>query len=149
MALYERVAGIIEAARGHVARTVNTAMAQAYWLIGREIVEIEQRGQDRAAYGEQIIENLAGRLSKRFGRGFSVRSLRRIRQFYLTYPDGSSLPAESGGGDKRPTPLAISDGAEIRPTALAESGTQSVDSRSEPDGHRGGLYETWDLRGAE
>ena len=46
--LFERVAEIIESARGHVARTANSAMVQAYWLIGREIVEVEQHGKQRA-----------------------------------------------------------------------------------------------------
>lgn len=46
--LYERVAGIIEASRTRMARSVNAAMVQAYWLIGREIVEVEQRGTERA-----------------------------------------------------------------------------------------------------
>lgn len=50
-ALYERVAQIIEASRTHVSRTVNTAMVYAHWLIGREIVEVEQAGKERADYG--------------------------------------------------------------------------------------------------
>lgn len=62
-ALYDRVAQIIEAARTHVSRTVNTAIVHAYWLIGREIVEVEQEGEERAEYGKQLIERLAGRLS--------------------------------------------------------------------------------------
>ena len=52
--LFKRVAEIIEAARGNVARTVNSAMVHAYWLIGREIVEIEQHGKERAGYGEEL-----------------------------------------------------------------------------------------------
>ena len=89
-ALYERVAQIIEAARVHVSRTVDTAMVHAYWLIGREVVEVEQAGKERAEYGRQLIERLAKRLSTKFGKGFSPRTLRRIRQFYLIYPEGST-----------------------------------------------------------
>jgi len=95
-ALYERVAQIIEAARVHVSRTVDTAMVHAYWLIGRDVVEVEQAGKERAEYGRQLIERLAKRLSTRFGKGFSPRTLRRIRQFYLIYPEGSNLPHELG-----------------------------------------------------
>ena len=51
LALFKRVAEIIESARGRVARSVNSAMVQAYWLIGREIVEIEKQGKKRAGYG--------------------------------------------------------------------------------------------------
>ncbi len=119
--LYERIAAILDEARSRVARTVNTAMVHAYWLIGREIVEVEQEGKERAGYGEQLMEGLARRLSKRFGKGFSVRSLRRVRQFYLTFPDGSRLPADLGGAPIRPAPLAGASGGDIRPTPLAES----------------------------
>jgi hypothetical protein len=49
--LYKRVARILEQARGQVARSVNTAMVRAYWLVGREIVEVEQAGEQRAGYG--------------------------------------------------------------------------------------------------
>jgi hypothetical protein len=58
-ALFARVVEIIEAARGHVSRSVNTAIVQAYWLIGREIVEVEQHGEKRAGYGDEVIERLA------------------------------------------------------------------------------------------
>ena len=119
--LYERIAAILDEARSRVARTVNTAMVHAYWLIGREIVEVEQEGKERAGYGEQLMEGLARRLSKRFGKGFSVRSLRRVRQFYLTSPDGSRRPPARGGAPIRPAPLAGASGGDIRPTPLAES----------------------------
>lgn len=89
--LYQRVAGILEQARGQVARTVNTAMVQAYWHIGREIVEVEQAGKQRAGYGEEVIKRLSARLMDQFGKGFSVASLKRMRQFYLTFPVGSAL----------------------------------------------------------
>jgi hypothetical protein len=75
-ALYERIASIIDAARTHVARSVNTAMVHAYWLIGREIVEVEQAGEARAGYGEQVLDRVAARLTKAFGKGFSPRTLR-------------------------------------------------------------------------
>jgi hypothetical protein len=75
-ALFERVARIVEAARAQVARSVNTAMVHAYWLIGREIVEVEQSGKERAEYGEQAVRRLAERLSERFGKGFSTPPLR-------------------------------------------------------------------------
>ena len=100
--LFKRVTEIIEAARGHVARSVNSAMVQAYWLIGREIVEVEQHGEKRAGYGARVIEGLAKRLAGRVGKGFSVPNLRNMRQFYLTYPKGSALPGALGGTATRP-----------------------------------------------
>ena len=63
-----RVRTILTEARAAMARTVNTEMVRAYWLIGREIVEGEQRGQARAGYGEELIEQLSARLQAEFGR---------------------------------------------------------------------------------
>jgi hypothetical protein len=60
--LYQRVAEILEHARGQVARTINTAMVCAYWLIGCKIVEVEQPGEQRAGYGEEVIKRLSTRL---------------------------------------------------------------------------------------
>lgn len=120
-ALYERIARIIDSARTHVARSVNTAMVHAYWLIGREIVEVEQAGEARAGYGEQVLERLAARLTKGFGKGFSPRTLRRVRQFYQTYPGGSVLPPELGGPEKRSALLSRSSTEEIRSALLSKS----------------------------
>jgi predicted nuclease of restriction endonuclease-like (RecB) superfamily len=99
-ALYERSVQIIEAARTHVSRTVNTSMVHAYWLIGREIVEVDQAGKKRAAYGEEVVKRLAGRLTARYGRGFTTSNVKRMRQFYLSFPDGSRIPEDLGGPRK-------------------------------------------------
>ena len=72
-ALFGRVVSILDQARGNVVRAVNTNMVLAYWLIGHEIVEALQGGEERAAYGKKIIEDLSGRLTERYGKGFSVR----------------------------------------------------------------------------
>jgi predicted nuclease of restriction endonuclease-like (RecB) superfamily len=120
-ALFARVVEIVEAARGHVVRSVNTAMVQAYWLIGREIVEVEQHGEKRAGYGDEVIERLALRLARKLGEGFGARTLRRIRQFYATYPEGSELPPELGGPPKRTAALSKSKPREIRTAALTKS----------------------------
>ena len=84
--IYNRVRRILESARASVARSVNTTQVAAYWLIGREIVEEEQKGQKRAGYGETLLQNLAQRLKSDFGAGYSVHNLKFIRQFYLEYP---------------------------------------------------------------
>jgi hypothetical protein len=106
--LFERVAEIIESARGHVARTVNSAMVHAYWLIGREIVEVEQHGKQRAGYGEDLMNRLAERLTARFGKGFGPRTLRRVRLFYLTFPKGSALLSDPSAVRKWTAPLSKS-----------------------------------------
>ena len=84
--IYNRVRRILDSARTSVARSVNTTQVAAYWLIGREIVEEEQKGQKRAGYGEALLQNLAQRLKSEFGAGYSVHNLKFIRQFYLEYP---------------------------------------------------------------
>lgn len=121
--LYQRVADILDSAQSLVARTVNTAMVHAYWHVGREIIEVEQRGQDRANYGEQLITNLAARLGPRFGRGMSVVTLRRIRRFYLAYPNGTQIPRDFERFEIRSTVLTklMSDKQVFFPTSLSWS----------------------------
>ncbi len=120
-ALFARVVDIIEVARGHATRSVNTAMVQAYWLIGREIVEVEQHGEKRAGYGERVVEGLAERLAAQFDKGFSVPNLRNMRQFFLIYPCGSTLPTELGGPGKRSAVPSELGAGKIRTAAAAES----------------------------
>jgi len=84
--LYQRVRKILELAQAGVARTVNTTLVTSNWLIGREIVEEEQRGRKRADYGHHILTDLSARMGSVFGRGYSVDSLEACRRFYLTYP---------------------------------------------------------------
>jgi hypothetical protein len=81
------IKGILAAARQNAYSAVNVAMVEAYWQIGKRIVEQEQHGKDRAAYGESILKELSKALTAEFGRGFSYANLRNFRQFYLTYPD--------------------------------------------------------------
>ena len=85
--LMDRVVSILEQARANVARSVNSNMVIAYWLIGREIVEAVQSGGDRAEYGESLLDDLSKQLSKGYGRGFSVTNLRYFRLFYQAFSD--------------------------------------------------------------
>jgi len=84
--IYDRIRKIIEHARGSIARAINTEMVIAYWHIGMEIVEEEQRGRSRAGYGEKLIETISKRLSGDFGKGFDVSNLWNMRKFYKVYP---------------------------------------------------------------
>ncbi|WP_199193297.1 DUF1016 N-terminal domain-containing protein [Blastopirellula marina] len=83
--LFQRVAAILDQARGNVARSVNTNMVLAYWLIGREIVQELQGGEQRAEYGKQVLEDLSARLTERYQRGFSVTNLRYFRLFLIAF----------------------------------------------------------------
>lgn len=84
--LYSRVREILDAARVGIARTVNTTQVVANWLIGREIVEEEQRGRRWAGYGTELLSELAARLRQEFGAGYGVNNLELFRRFYLEYP---------------------------------------------------------------
>lgn len=81
------VRSILEEARRVTVRAVNSTMVFSYWLIGRRIVQEEQHGANRAAYGEQILKRLSRELSQEFGEGFSYANLKNMRKFYKTYPD--------------------------------------------------------------
>lgn len=83
---YRRIRDILAVARAGVARTVNTTQVLSNWLIGREIIEAEQQGKNRAGYGESLLKNLAQQLKQDFGRGYSYSNLKYFRQFYLTFP---------------------------------------------------------------
>jgi len=90
---YESIAGVLRAARSNAYRAVNFVMVEAYWNIGRMIVEEEQQGKGRAEYGAALIKNLSLRLTEEFGKGFTERNLWHIRQFYLVFPpDGPENP---------------------------------------------------------
>ena len=96
-ALFERVVSILEQARGNVVRAVNSHMVLAYWLIGREIVQQVQGGEERAEYGEKVVEELSSRLTERYGKGFSVTNLWYFKQFYLAFQNRFQIPHPAGG----------------------------------------------------
>jgi predicted nuclease of restriction endonuclease-like (RecB) superfamily len=85
-ALYGRVRQILESARTSAARSVNTAQVVGNWMVGREIVEEEQQGQERAGYAEGLVAVLSERLRGDYGAGYSAQNLWYMRQFYLAYP---------------------------------------------------------------
>jgi|LGOV01.1.fsa_nt_gb predicted nuclease of restriction endonuclease-like (RecB) superfamily len=80
------IKSILEQARSKTRSAVNSAMVEAYWLIGRRIVEEEQQGQHKATYGKRLIEELSTALTADLGKGFSYANLYNCRQFYLKFP---------------------------------------------------------------
>ena len=84
--LHLHIRNLLLSTKIQVRQTINTAMVQTYWQIGRMIVEDEQRGQQRAAYGKQVLPALAKQLTDEFGSGFSVQSLWNYRLFYSQFP---------------------------------------------------------------
>lgn len=88
---YDSVLGdiskVIDAARKSAARSVNCIMTAAYWLVGRRIVEFEQKGSERAGYGEALLKRLSHDLTSRFGRGFAKSNLYQMRSFYMAHQE--------------------------------------------------------------
>jgi predicted nuclease of restriction endonuclease-like (RecB) superfamily len=117
----DRIRTILSHARATALRTANAAMVAAYWHIGREIVEEEQRGSERAKYGMKLIEQLSENLTREFGRGYSVANVRLIRQFYLAYRK------------RRPT-IRDSVSRELGPAAETGKKRDAVSTESIPSG---------------
>ncbi|OOS01715.1 hypothetical protein B0186_02320 [Canicola haemoglobinophilus] len=92
--LIGNIVKIIQQARSQVRQTVNSAMVQSYWEIGRLLVEDEQQGKERAEYGKYVLKTVSERLTTMFGKGFDERNLRKMRQFYLTFPIRDSVRPE-------------------------------------------------------
>lgn len=89
--LYRNVQDVIESSRATVYRAANASMIQAYWNIGRLILEEEQTGEERAGYGKQIITDLASRLQSQYGKGYTETNLKYMRQFYRAFEKGHAL----------------------------------------------------------
>ena len=88
---YNNIKSILQVARDTAYKQVNFIMVEAYWNIGKTIVEQEQNGEDRAKYGKAIIKELSARLIEDFGKGFSTTNLKQMRQFYIIFPKGHTL----------------------------------------------------------
>ena len=92
--LYSAIRQVLETARQSAYKAVNFAMVQAYWQIGRLIVEDEQKGEVRAEYGKKVLAELADRLTSEFGKGFDASNLRYMRLFYQAFPKCDALRHE-------------------------------------------------------
>ena len=90
---YGSIKGILISARNNAYRAVNFTMVQAYWEIGKSIVE-KQNGDKRSEYGKGLIKELSIQMTKDFGKGYSERNLRGMRQFYLCFPIWQTLSAK-------------------------------------------------------
>jgi predicted nuclease of restriction endonuclease-like (RecB) superfamily len=116
--LLRGVVTLIEQGRISSVRSVNAVLTSTYWLVGRRIVEHEQSGAERAAYGETLLKRLAHDLTAELGRGFSERNLEQMRLFYVGWPISQTLSAKFV-----PPPISqtVSAKSAIRQTPSAES----------------------------
>ena len=87
---YEQIRSVLENARNQAYSAANSAMVQAYWSIGKSIVE-QQGKSERAEYGRQLLQELSKQLTHDFGKGFTASNLRNMRQFYLTFSNCYAL----------------------------------------------------------
>ena len=96
---YARIREILSTARSKAYAAANFAMVEAYWNIGKSIVE-KQGGEARAEYGSKLLAELSVQMTEDFGKGFTVANLKNMRQFYLTFPNGYALRSELSDKDE-------------------------------------------------
>lgn len=127
-ALYSSIRQVIHQARQHVSQAVNQQMVQAYWHIGRLIVEEEQQGRERAEYGKQQLSMLSERLREEFGKGFDISNLRNMRRFYLAFPKQETVSLELSWSHYNR--LARLENAQARQWYMAEAARQNWSVRA-------------------
>ena len=88
--IFEEIKGLINKSRDRVYSVVNTEMLNLYWNIGKIIMEI-QNGNERASYGDSVLEKLSKKLTNEFGTGFSVDNLEKMRKFYNIFQNSETL----------------------------------------------------------
>lgn len=91
--IFDNIKDLVINSRNKVYQTVNTEMLNLYWNIGKAIMEIQQ-GDERASYGDAVLDKLSQKLTNEFGKGFSSRNLRTMRKFYLMYPIWKTVSAK-------------------------------------------------------
>ena len=91
--LFDNIKDMVINSRNRVYSAVNTEMLNLYWNIGKVIMEIQQ-GDERAAYGDAVLDKLSQKLTNEFGKGFSSRNLRTMRKFYIMYPIWKTVSAK-------------------------------------------------------
>jgi len=89
--LVTQLRDLLQKNRQKLQQNINTTMVHTYWQVGRLIVEQEQQGSERAAYGKQVLKQLSNVLTAEFGKGFDARNLRNMRSFYQTFPKWNAV----------------------------------------------------------
>ena len=92
--IYSEIKEALLLSRNQAYSAVNFAMVQAYWQIGRIIVEHEQNGSLRSEYGKRILQNVSDRLQQEYGTGFSVRNLQQMKKFFILFPNTNALRSQ-------------------------------------------------------
>ncbi len=111
--LFDRVVSILEQAKADISKAVNSNMVIAYWLIGREIVEEIQKGEQRAEYGKSTIENLSKKLTDKYGKGFSATNLKYTRMFFQTFSDREPVIRHLPGDEFNSRKISLIESTEL------------------------------------
>ncbi len=126
--LLDALRGLIQQGRQQALRAVDMVQVQTCWEIGRHIVEFEQDGQTRAAYGRKLLTRLAADLTAEFGKGFDASNLRYMRLFYQAFPIRDALRHELSWTHYRL--LLRVDNTEVRQWYVNEAAAQNWSSRA-------------------
>ncbi len=126
--LVDALRGLIQQGRQQALRAVDMVQVHTCWEVGRHIVEFEQGGEVRAAYGKRLLPELAQALTREFGRGFDASNLRYMRLFYNAFPIRDALRHELSWTHYRL--LLRVDSADARQWYMAEAATQNWSSRA-------------------
>ncbi|KXB29620.1 hypothetical protein AT959_16925 [Dechloromonas denitrificans] len=126
--LLDALRGLITQARQQVLRHVDQVQVQTCWQIGRHIVEFEQGGQARAAYGKRMISELGKTLAQEFGKGFDERNLRHMRAFFQSFPIWNAVRSELSWTHYRV--LSRVENEEARQWYMREAAAQNWSSRA-------------------
>lgn len=116
--LYEDIRALVLSARQTIARGVDLLQVHTNYEIGGRIFEQEQSGSNRAEYGQELMKELAARLTEEFGSGFSLSNIKYMRQFYLAYPDRVPRIGRTASGQFK--------GLQISQTASGQSTTAPI-----------------------
>ena len=92
--LYTDISKLLAENRKQAYIAVSQSMIQAYWQIGKIIIEEEQNGELRSEYGKRVLQKLSDKLTADFGKGFSVRTLQQMKKFYTVFPIANALRSQ-------------------------------------------------------
>lgn len=146
--LVAEVRNLIQSARRGVASVVDTFQVLTCFEIGRRIVEHEQRGTRRAAYGVELLPVLSARLGQEFGRGFSVKNLENMRRFYLLWKDRAlgipQRPSAKLAPPVRPPEKSQTLSAELVVSAIGQKAADQFQIAQKPSGQlvAGEIFQT-------
>ena len=91
--IFNNIKDLVINSRNKVYQTINTELLNLYWNIGKAIMEIQQ-GNERASYGDDVLNKLSLKLTNEFGKGFSKRNLERMRKFYICFPIATTVSSQ-------------------------------------------------------